>query len=247
MKSNRLKRGSAPRVAGVIVDGVGKGTIKKALRAGADLLELRIDTFGQRDPTSLVRDLERLKAVDGARSIPLVITVRSRAEGGLHAIADRKRLEIFQALMPFADYVDIELSSGTILKDVVRSAGRVKTKVIVSYHNFRSTPGPERLRAVIKKARASGADIVKIATFARKRADLQTLALVLLEGPGGPGGVKGGGSNLIVIAMGGLGAPTRIFFPVLGSLLSYGSVTGSTAPGQLPVRTIRKELGSYGL
>ncbi len=227
-------------VAGVIVEGVGKGTIKKALSAGADLLELRIDTFRQRDPRNLVRDLERLKAVEGARSIPLVITVRSKAEGGLYTIADKKRLEIFQALMPFADYVDIELSSGTILKDVVRSAGRSKTKVIVSYHNFRSTPCPGRLRAVIAKARASGADIVKIATFARHRADLQTLALVLLEG-------AGGGSNLIVIAMGALGASTRVFFPVLGSLICYGSVTASTAPGQLPVRTIRKELGFYGL
>lgn len=236
MKSNRLKRGSAPRVAGVIVDGVGKGTIRKALSAGADLLELRIDTFRQRDPQKLVRDLERLKAVEGARSIELVITVRSKAEGGLYTIAGKKRLEIFQALMPFADYVDIELSSGTILKDVVRSAGRRKTKVIVSYHNFRSTPGPDRLRAVITKARASGADIVKIATFARQRADLRTLAQVLL-----------GGTDLIVIAMGPLGASTRVFFPVLGSLLCYGYVTGSTAPGQLPVRTIRKELGFYGL
>jgi 3-dehydroquinate dehydratase-1 len=236
MKSNRRRRGSAPRVAGVIVGGVGKGTIRKALSAGADLLELRIDTFRQRDPCSLVRAIERLKAVEGARSIPLVITVRSKAEGGLYGIPAKKRLEIFQALMPFADYVDIELSSGTILKDVVRSAGRSKTKVIVSYHNFRSTPGPDRLGAVAAKARASGADIVKIAAFARKRADLRTLALVLL-----------GGTDLVVIAMGALGAPTRVFFPVLGSLLSYGSVTGSTAPGQLPIRTIRKELGFYGL
>ncbi len=236
MKSNRLKRGSAPRVAGVIVDGVGKGTIKKALRAGADLLELRIDTFRQRDPHNLVRDLERLKAVEGARSIELVITVRSKAEGGLYTIAGKKRLEIFQALMPFTDYVDIELSSKTILKDVVRYAGRSKTKVIVSYHNFRSTPGPDRLMAVIAKARASGADIVKIAAFARRRADLRTLAQVLL-----------GGTDLIVIAMGSLGASTRVFFPVLGSLLCYGSVTASTAPGQLTVRTIRKELGFYGL
>ncbi len=223
-------------VAGVIVDGVGKGTIKKALKAGADLLELRIDTFRQRDPRKLLRGIERLKAIEGARSIPLVITVRSKAEGGLYAIPAGKRLEIFQALMLFADYVDIELSSGTILKDVVRSAGRSKTKVIVSYHNFRSTPGPDRLRAVAAKARASGADIVKIAAFARQRADLRTLAQVLL-----------GGTDLVVIAMGALGASTRVFFPVLGSLISYGSVTGSTAPGQLPIRTIRKELEFYGL
>ena len=35
---------------------------------------------------------------------------------------DPERLRVFTTLMPFADYVDIELSSTAILKDVVRLA-----------------------------------------------------------------------------------------------------------------------------
>jgi 3-dehydroquinate dehydratase-1 len=234
MNSNRGKSASGPYVAGVIVGGVRQATIKRALKAGAEVLELRIDTFAQRGPRDLIRHLERLKAVKKGGSTPLIITVRSRAEGGLYAIDDKKRLEIFKTLMPFADYVDIELSSGAILKDVVRSAKRAKTLVIVSYHNFKSTPGAAKLKAIIKKGRASGADIVKLATAAKRRADIKTLAGVLLEDP-----------KLIVIAMGALGASTRVFFPMLGSLMTYGSLTKATAPGQLAVKEIKKQLEFY--
>ena len=236
MNSNRGKSASGPWVAGVIVGGLRQATIKRALKAGAEVLELRIDTFAQRSPRELIRRLERLKAIKGARSTPIIITARSKAEGGLYAIDDKKRLEIFKALMPFADYVDIELSSVAILKDVVRSAKRAKTLVIVSYHNFKSTPGAPKLRTIIRKGRAAGADIVKLATAAKRRADIRTLAGVLLEDP-----------KLIVIAMGALGASTRVFFPTLGSLMTYGSLTKATAPGQLPIRELKKRLKFYGL
>ncbi len=236
MNSNRGKSASGPWVAGVIVGELRQATIRRALKAGAQVLELRIDTFTRRSPRELIRRLEGLKAVKGARPIPIIITARSKAEGGLYAIDDKKRLEIFKTLMPFADYVDIELSSGAILKDVVRSAKKARTKVIVSYHNFTSTPGTARLKAVIRKGRRAGADIVKLATTARRRADIKTLAGVLLEDP-----------KLIVIAMGALGASTRVFFPVLGSLMTYGSVTKATAPGQLTVKEIKKRLAFYNL
>ena len=236
MNSNRLKSASEPRVAGVITGELREATIRRALRDGADLLELRIDTFAQRDTRELVRRLERLRALKEARTIPLIITVRSKAEGGLYAIADKKRLEIFKALIPFADYVDIELSSRTILKDVVRAAKRAGPSVIISYHNFTSTPGAARLRTIIGRARGAGADIVKLATTAKHPKDTKTLAAVLLEDP-----------KLIVIAMGPLGVSTRVFFPTLGSLMTYGSLTKTTAPGQLPVKEIKKRLKSYGL
>ncbi len=235
MTSSRDKDGAPPRVAGVITGGVRQATIKRALKAGAGLLELRVDTFSHRSPSELIRHCERLKAVRGARSIPVIITARSKAEGGLHRIPDTERLEIFKSLMEFADYVDIELSSRAILTDVVRAARKTKTKVIVSYHNFTSTPAPARLRSIIKRARAAGADIVKIAATARRPADIRTLAGVLIED-----------QKLIVIAMGALGASTRVFFPTLGSLVTYGSVTKATAPGQIPIADIKKQLTFYG-
>ncbi len=222
-----------PAVAGVIVDGVKRGMLKRALLNGADCLEARVDTFAVSDLDALKDSVKRIKESAGA---PLIITVRSRAEGGRRSIPDKKRAEVFKALMPFADIVDIELSSsGGLLKDVIDYAKRSGKGVIVSYHNFRTTPGPDTLNALIKKARSSGADAVKIAAFARGTADLRRLA-----------GVLAGSDDLIVIAMGRYGAFSRIFFPMLGSLLTYGSITDGTAPGQLPLKEITGELRRYG-
>ncbi|MBI1912668.1 MAG: type I 3-dehydroquinate dehydratase [Deltaproteobacteria bacterium] len=222
-----------PRIAGVIVEEVSGRTVRKAINAGADLLEVRVDTFRDRNTATVAKELEKLKAYGG--NIPLLITVRSRKEGGKHPISDRKRAEMYEALMPMADLIDIELSSSEILKNVVNSADRNKKKVIISYHNFKSTPGDKILKDIIKKARSSGADIVKIAATAKNAGDLKRLAAILA-----------GSDDLIVIAMGRLGAASRIFFPMLGSLVTYGSVTEATAPGQLSINAIKKEFSRYG-
>ncbi|MBI5827697.1 MAG: type I 3-dehydroquinate dehydratase [Deltaproteobacteria bacterium] len=233
LKKKRAWPLKTPAVAGVIVDGVKKGTLKKTLLNGADCLEVRVDTFAVRDLDALKEGVGRLKESAG---VPLIITVRSRKEGGGRSMPDNRRAEIFKALMPFAGIVDIELSSsGGLLKDVIDCAKRSGKGVIVSYHNFKTTPGIDTLDALIKKARSSGADVVKIAAFARGTKDLRRLA-----------GVLAGSDDLIVIAMGRYGAFTRIFFPMLGSLLTYGSITDGTAPGQLPLKEITGELRRYG-
>lgn len=233
LKKKRTWPLKTPAIAGVIVDGVKKGALKRALSNGADCLEVRVDTFAVSGLDALKDSVKRLKESAGA---PLIITVRSKKEGGGRSISDNRRAEIFKALMPFADIVDIELnSSGGLLKDVIDYAKRSGKGVIVSYHDFKATPGLDTLNALIKKARSSGADAVKIAAFARSGADLKRLA-----------GVLAGSDDLIVIAMGRHGAFSRVFFPMLGSLLTYGSITDGTAPGQLPLKEITGELRRYG-
>ncbi|MEK7773226.1 MAG: type I 3-dehydroquinate dehydratase [Deltaproteobacteria bacterium] len=216
----------------MIVDGVKSGILKKALLGGADCLEVRVDTFAVREIEALKEGIGKLRKGAG---VPLIITVRSGKEGGKHSIPDVRRAEIFKALMPFADIVDIELRSGGILEDVINYAKKNGKGVIVSYHNFKTTPGLDTLNALIKKARSSGADVVKIAAFVRGMEDIRRLASVLT-----------GSDGLIVIAMGKYGASSRIFFPMLGSLLTYGSITDETAPGQLPLKSITGELRRYG-
>ncbi|MBI5588217.1 MAG: type I 3-dehydroquinate dehydratase [Deltaproteobacteria bacterium] len=228
MKKGSIAPGS--RVAGVIVGKVTDSTVKKALRDGADILELRVDTFEDRDPERLKKTI---KTIHGR--LPLLITVRSMKEGGRNPISDKKRVDIFEALMPFADMIDIELSSGGILKNVVSSARRHRKQVIISYHDFKSTPGVKVLREIVKKGIRNGGEIVKVATLVKGPEDLRNLARILSDF-----------NNLIVIGMGEKGAASRVFFPMLGSLLTYGSIAGSTAPGQLTLKDIKKELRRYG-
>ena len=226
----------APLIAGVIVDGLDRGVARRALNSGAGLLELRIDTFRNRSVGPLAEEVRGLKSRGWAADVPLIITVRSSAEGGKFSMGDKRRKEIFTALMEWADYIDIELSSAAAFKDVISTARRKGKQVILSYHNFASTPTSGALAKLVKRARGAGADIVKIAAAVKTPGELKRLCSLLGEH-----------KNLIVIAMGRFGRSSRVFFPILGSLMTYGSVTESTAPGQLSVRTIKKEFELYGI
>lgn len=219
------------RTAGVIVEGRAQSAAKKAAEAGADILELRADTFADASAVAMQTVMRGLKGLGK----PVLLTIRSRKEGGIHPMGDRERATLYTALMPMADAVDIELGSSAILKDVVKSAKGNNKKVIISYHNFKATPGGGKLQDIIARAREKGADIVKIAAFARSPEDLKRLAALLA-----------GQNDLIVIAMGEYGRASRVFFPMLGSLLTYGSVTASTAPGQMTLREIKREFARYG-
>ena len=227
-----LQRGR-PNVAAVVVGGLSPSIIKRTISSGADAVELRIDAFKDIRVEYLVatvRDLGRVKP-----RLPVILTVRSMVEGGKRDLTDARRLEIFKALMPYADIVDVELSSSAIIKEVVRSAAEHSKKVMVSYHNFKSTPSIKTLGGIVKRAEKAGADIVKIAAFARSVKDVAALA-----------GLLAGSDDLVVIAMGDCGRASRVFFPMMGSLVTYGSVTGSTAPGQFTLKEIKKEFARYG-
>lgn len=236
MKKSLLSRYRFPAVAAVITGKAGGRTIKKAVSEGADFLELRVDTFRQRGIRPLVESIEGIRKIKGAKAVPLIITVRKMEEGGGAWISDKERIEIFRALMPYAGLVDVELSSARALKEIIRLANKEKKAVIISHHDFRKTLAEADISRIIKNAANAGADIVKVAALAKSAEDIKTLARVALAH-----------KNLIVIAMGKTGALSRVFFPALGSLITYGSATGSTAPGQLKLKGLKKELGFYGI
>ena len=227
MNIGKLRLGSTPRIVAVIVDGENTKAIAAAKKNGADLLELRIDCFKRQD-TDYIR-----KIIKDARdeNLPVIATIRSKAEGGRRNLMDAERLRIFKAIMPHVDAIDIELSSKRILKDVIKEARRFKKRVIVSCHNFRNTPAEGQLNAIIKNSRDAGGDIVKIASFAKDKKDITRLASLTASH-----------NDIITIAMGRLGIVSRLFFPMLGSLLTYCSVTKSSAPGQMPLKTAAKLL-----
>ena len=76
---------------------------------------------------------------------------------------------------------------------------------------------------------------MKIATYVNTPDDLRRLVRL-----------PSSRDNLIVIGMGAFGAASRVFFPMIGSLFSYGSITGKTAPGQLSLRDLKREFKRYG-
>lgn len=222
--------GTLPRVAVTLTAEAQGRRARAAWRAGADLLEVRVDGFRRLEPAWVCGHLKALRRA----GLPLIATIRHQAEGGLRAVSEPARLALFEAMLPVVDAVDIE-SAAPIYREVVRAAARAGKTLIASYHNLRVTPQDTVLDRVIRRAGRDGpAMTVKIATMVHGPADVARLAQLLLRYP-----------RLIVIGLGGAGAVTRVVFPLIGSLLTYGHAGAAAAPGQLPVADVIAALRRY--
>ncbi|MET9467304.1 type I 3-dehydroquinate dehydratase [Streptomyces sp. NPDC006544] len=215
-----LLDGGIPLVAVSFDDSDTEPRAHAAKAAGVDVAELRVDRYARTETAHV------LAQVDAFKALPVLATLRSAREGGAWKGTESQRLELFRALAPQVDAVDIELSSGEILTEVIEAAHRHDTVAVVSYHNFELTPGTEELQAVIDGAKSAGADVVKVSTMVRSDEDVRRLASLLLS-------AGADGTRLIVIAMGERGAVSRVFFPALGSRITYSFFGASSAPGQL--------------
>ena len=218
LKIGSCALGERPRVVAAVSDCVPRKDAELLAASGVDILELRIDTFSRCDTEHVVDDAVRLAG------LPLLGTIRSAAEGGGWKGSEKERLALLRAVMPHVGAVDIELSSEEILGDVVAGAHAAGLTVIGSHHNFTETPADEALDAVVGAGGRAGVDIVKVAARCNSPEDLRRLAAFTL---------RHGDRAMVVIGMGPAGMLSRIFFPALGSLLTYTFLGAPSAPGQL--------------
>jgi 3-dehydroquinate dehydratase I len=212
------KLDGTPRIVLSLNDATPPDLIHEARQLGLDLVELRIDQYSSFDSRHVLRELARFKECS------TIATIRLKSEGGVWNFPEPERLSLFKKVIPEVNAVDIELSAETILPDVVQAAHAAKKIAIISYHNFDGTPTLNELNGLMDEAKSFGADIVKIAAMAAKPEDIQVLAGFT---------IANAKKNIVVIAMGSEGALSRVFFPALGSLLTYAYVGQPTAPGQL--------------
>jgi 3-dehydroquinate dehydratase-1 len=203
--------------------------VAQAAGEGVDILEARVDRFSELDPESVADEVQALQR----HQLPLIGTVRSAREGGAASMAERHRAQLYARIAPLVDAVDIDLSAA-ILQEVIRAARSSKKTLILSYHDFDRTPPEETLRGVVRKARALGADLIKIAAKARGERDVVRLLWFTLQHAA---------RHLATIAMGSQGAISRLAFPLAGSLLTYTSV--SPAEGQVPAKRLIEDLRLY--
>ncbi len=187
------------------------------LAPAADLFEVRVDH---------VRDLD-LAALLRARRRPILLTCRSRAEGGRSDdVASRRRL-LAEAVELGFDLVDVEARSG--FEEVVAAArGR---GLVLSWHDFETTP--EDLDAIYDRMAVARPDVVKIVTLARGIADLgRVLAFARRHAGATP--------PLVTFAMGPEGVASRILGGRTGAPFSFASPANGleAAPGQVPARVM---------
>ena len=209
---------------------------KKAAEKGADILEIRLDLLGIRNPERAAEVIREIKAETG---LPIIVTSRSGAEGGKWDGKEEDRTGLLINLLSLKDgpdAIDIELSAGMKERNrVIKAAKDRETAVIVSSHDFLKTPPLQNMRTIIEEMFLAGADIAKLAVMPLSVGDTLNLLRVTLD-------FKDAGKSVCTIAMGSQGKHTRVVAPFYGSVLTYASIesNASAAPGQLPVDEVKK-------
>ena len=207
-----------------------------AVAAQCDIVEWRVDYFRDIGTTSAVVEAGRaLRAALGG--MPVLFTRRSVAEGGQRvSISEQAVLDLYSAICAegCVDLVDYEMSNGAASMQSVRDASRRHgIGLVCSYHNFDATPPLPALAAEFRRAQAMDGDVAKVSVMAREPGDVLTLLAATQQAS------REIAPALIAVSMGPHGALSRVIGFTVGSALTFGVASGTSAPGQLPIADLR--------
>jgi len=138
---------------------------------------------------------------------------------------------LLTAIKAGSDYVDLEIETTENFKDdVIKAARDNGCKIIISYHNFGTTPHREELEEIVESCYYRGADIVKVACMVHSEAESARLVSLYEDFNG-----------IISIGMGDKGKITRIAAPLFGAPFTYASFSyeKETAKGQISMDSLK--------
>jgi 3-dehydroquinate dehydratase-1 len=201
-----------------------------------DLLEWRVDFFsGIADHRAVLAAAQRLRAA--AAGIPILFTRRAQREGGQPIpLSEPEVLALYEAVAAsgHVDLVDYEMGNAEPDVQRVRElARRHGLPLVLSFHDFAATPADAELQARFLAAHRLGADIAKVAVMPQSMDDVHRLLGATLQAS------RALPIPVVSMAMGGLGAVTRLCGGVFGSALTFAVGAAASAPGQIPIEDVR--------
>lgn len=195
-------------------------TREKHVREWADVVEFRMDSA--EDP------ITQLSEYDG--ELPIIATNRGQWFGG--EAHDTGRLDtLFEAAkFDAVQMVDIELETARGTSWVLEAFQKEDVGLIISFHEFDSTPDLPTLKAIFEDCARYG-DIAKVATYANDHTDALNMIQAVND-------ATKNGLRVAGISMGEIGRHTRAVAPLYGSKLGYAPLKSDKseyAPGQIPI------------
>lgn len=188
----------------------------------ADLVEIRLDSLA-------AVDLGQVRELVAQSRLPLILTMRSLAQGGLYRGEKSDRLALMRKIASLQPaYLDIEWDLQEAFVESIASEFPA-VKLIVSYHDFVGTPSD--LDEILNAMKRKSAHWYKIAVMGHSTIDmLRLMAWVSKQ------------ENVIAVSMGELGQPSRLIGPVVGCPLTFACLKAeaATAPGQIPAATLKE-------
>ena len=181
---------------------------------GADVVEVRLDGLANAGAA----DLRQLR---DASDRPVILTCRSRAEGGSFAGRESERLSLLErgASAGF-DYIDVEIAA------LEKGFPKGNANLILSHHDIDGLPRDPSV--LVEKAIEMGADVVKLAARVSSLDEAWTLASM-------GDAVRKAGKEFVPVAMGPAGVAARILSARFGAAFTYAAARGGapTGPGQV--------------
>ena len=205
------------------------GALERIAKANSlsDIIEIRLDVMEDFDLKKIIRSATK----------PVLVTYRSKKEGGRGSAGYGTRVRyLSDAMEAGADYVDVELSIPLEWRQRVFQM-KGSCGLVVSCHLLNGTPHREKLERIMENMAATGADIVKIVTWARAWEDnLRVLEIIPKA--------QAMGIGIIAFCMGPLGRISRIASPLMGGYMTFASLEKGqeSASGQIPAPDMKKIL-----
>ncbi|GHU28850.1 3-dehydroquinate dehydratase [Betaproteobacteria bacterium] len=206
-----------------------------------DLIEWRVDFFEALSDIAEVIDL--VSAIKTAvAKIPVIFSFRTMSEGGgVCALNESDILKLYVAACASrcVDFIDYEMSNSlasvTLLREISRNSG---VAMIMSYHDHQGTPDDEILEEKFAEAERLGADVAKVVVTPRHSNDVLSLLSATQKAS------KKRAIPLISVAVGGIGAVSRVFGWAYGSSVTFASGRSKPVPGQMRIEELRSVLTS---
>lgn len=215
---------------------------KEIRKIDCDVVEWRIDFFDDVTEHGAVSKLA--KEVKDTVNKPLLVTFRTKKEGGVLELSDDKYFEIYEEVVENSeiDLLDVELfMAEDKVASLIEKAHNNNIKIVMCNHDFDKTPELEEIVNRLVSMSKKDADICKIAVMPNNNKDVLTLleatrlAKEQIDKP------------LITMSMGALGMISRVSGEVFGSSATFGAAKQSSAPGQVPVKKLREILETLKL
>jgi 3-dehydroquinate dehydratase/shikimate dehydrogenase len=192
--------------------------IAVAAEAGADLVELRLDTFV---------DLVDAQRIITESILPVIATCRSSAEGGEAGMSDAERIWFLEECVTAARpaHVDLELQTYRDTPQALHDAS-----LILSSHDFAGRP--DRLYNLITEMNRTPASVNKIVWMARTvRDNLEAFEIL-----------KNRQKPTIALCMGEAGLISRVLAKKFAAFLTFASLRdeSATAPGQVTIHDMKR-------
>ncbi len=204
----------------------------------AQAAEWRLDLYEESIEENTLSDLLRALRYQLQDKV-LLVTIRTQKEGGGFTAENERYRQIYKWVIDsnLADLIDVEASMTNDVREALLTRAHAKDMaVIISAHDFHHTPAKETMVTMLLRMQKMGGDIVKLAVMPKDAEDVLALLAATAQV------YQMQRTPLITMAMGALGAISRLSGEVFGSAMTFATLGASSAPGQLPLDVVAQTL-----